>query len=108
MAGPGAKPVLPVRATIRLDKWLWQARFFRSRVLATEAVAAGQFRLNGQRVTKPAQSVGAGDTLTFAQDARVRLIRVQSTGQRRGSFPEAQTLYLDLDVPPGHAVPKTE
>ena len=83
----------------RLDKWLWQARFFRSRTLAAELVTGGHLRLNGQRVTKPGAVVAAGDTLTFAQGERIRLIRVLDIGLRRGPATEAQRLYLDLDAP---------
>ncbi|THD84544.1 RNA-binding S4 domain-containing protein [Aliigemmobacter aestuarii] len=84
---------------MRIDKWLWQARFFKTRGLATDLVAAGHLRLNGQRVAKPAQAVGAGDTLTFPQGGRVRLIRVTGLPGRRGPASEAQSLYLDLDAP---------
>lgn len=86
---------------LRLDKWLWFARFFRSRALAAEAAAAGAVRLNGQRVAKPAQPVGPGDTLTFAQGRRIRVIRVRALAARRGPAPEARLLYDDLDPPPG-------
>ena len=88
------------RDTIRLDKWLWHARFFRTRGLATAEVAAGHVRVNGTRTEKPAYAVGAGDTLTFPQGAAIRLIRILQTAPRRGSAPEAQQLYLDLDLPP--------
>lgn len=92
------KPVVAPRATIRLDKWLWQARFFRSRPLACEEIAEGHLRLNGTRCMKPGHQVGAGDTLTFPQGGRIRLIRVLSVGTRRGPATEAQGLYLDLDA----------
>ena len=88
------------RVTIRLDKWLWHARFFRTRGLATAEVAAGHVRVNGNRTEKPAYAVGAGDTLTFPQGSAIRLIRILQTAPRRGSAPEAQQLYLDLDLPP--------
>ena len=86
--------------TVRLDKWLWHARFFRTRSMATAEVAAGRVRVNGTRTAKPAHSVGAGDTLTFPKGAGIRLIRILQTAPRRGSAPEAQQLYLDLDLPP--------
>ncbi len=99
MAGPGAKAG-PQTPRLRLDKWLWQARFFKTRELAAETVAQGHLRLNGQHCLKPGHGVGAGDVLTFAQGARIRVIRIQALGQRRGPAEEAQTLYLDLDLPP--------
>lgn len=83
--------------TIRLDKWLWQARFFRSRPLACEMIAEGHLRLNGNRCLKPGHQVGEGDTLTFPLGGRIRLIRVLAPGLRRGPATEAQGLYRDLD-----------
>lgn len=90
----------PARATIRLDKWLWQARFFRTRSLAARVVAAGGVRLNSERTDKPARAVGPGDVLTFAQGARVRVVRVLASGARRGPPAEAALLYEDLSPPP--------
>jgi len=84
---------------IRLDKWLWQARFFKSRTLAAEVVAAGRVRLNGQPVAKPAHGVGPGDVLTFAQGSAIRVVRVVAAGTRRGPASEAQSLYSDLTGP---------
>lgn len=89
----------------RLDKWLWHARFFKTRTLAAAQVAAGHVRVNGQRVTKAAQPVGPGDVLTFAQAREVRVIRVEALGQRRGPATEARSLYADLAVPTGPASP---
>jgi ribosome-associated heat shock protein Hsp15 len=63
-------------------------------------VAAGHVRVNGTRTVKPAYAVGAGDTLTFPQGARIRLIRILQTSPRRGPAPEAQQLYLDLEPGP--------
>lgn len=99
MAGPGTRSG-PVTARLRLDKWLWQARFFKTRDLAAEVVSAGHLRLNGQHCLKPGHGVGPGDVLTFAQGARIRVIRVLDLGERRGPAEEAQGLYLDLDAPP--------
>lgn len=98
MAGPSGKPDPNTGLRLRLDKWLWQARFFKSRGLAAELIEAGHVRVNGTRVTRPSRDVGAGDTLTFPQGNRIRLVRVLSLGQRRGPAPEAQGLYLDLDA----------
>lgn len=96
MAGaPAATP----RETIRLDKWLWQARFFKTRGLATRAVQDGMVRLNAVRVVKPAQPIGAGDTLTFAQADCIRVVRCLAAGQRRGPTAEARALYEDLAPP---------
>ncbi|MFZ5965097.1 RNA-binding S4 domain-containing protein [Thalassococcus sp. BH17M4-6] len=83
---------------IRLDKWLWHARFFKTRSLAAKVVAAG-IRVNAQRVAKPACAVGPGDVLTFSKEKDVRVIRIEALGERRGPAPEAQALYTDLAPP---------
>ena len=68
----------------RLDRWLWFARFFKSRTLATRFVADGHLRLNAERVVKAHHMVRVADVLTFAQGTRVRVIRVAALGARRG------------------------
>lgn len=82
---------------MRLDKWLWFARFFRTRTLASEVVSRGWVRVNGTRVTKPARSIAPGDVLTLRQAGGIRVIRVLALTTRRGPFAEAQGLYADLD-----------
>jgi ribosome-associated heat shock protein Hsp15 len=89
----------------RIDKWLWHARFFKTRSLATEMVAAGHVRVDGDRVTKPAFGVRPGATLTFPQARCIRVIRVEALSNRRGPAPEAQTLYPDL-TPPQEDAPR--
>ncbi|MCW1919862.1 RNA-binding S4 domain-containing protein [Rhodobacter sp. KR11] len=86
-----------MQARLRLDKWLWQARFFKTRDLASEVVTEGHLRLNGQHCRKPGHGIGPGDVLTFAQGETIRVIKVLDLGQRRGPASEAETLYLDLD-----------
>ena len=88
----------------RVDKWLWFARFFKSRTLAAEMVTLGRVRLNGERCAKASQSVRQGDVLTFAAGAQVRVIKVLADGVRRGPAPEARALYEDL-TPPRAAEP---
>ncbi|HHB80473.1 MAG TPA: RNA-binding S4 domain-containing protein [Aliiroseovarius sp.] len=81
---------------IRADKWLWHARFFKSRALAAKVIAAGHLRVDGQKVLKPAHSLRPGATLTFLQARRVRVVRIEALSTRRGPAPEAQALYQDL------------
>ena len=83
---------------LRIDKWLWHARFFKSRSLAAAAVETG-IRVDGTKVSKPSRTVSPGDTLTFTQARRVRVIRVVAIGNRRGPAAEAQALYEDLTPP---------
>ncbi len=80
----------------RIDKWLWHARFFKTRSLAAKQVAAGHVRLNGDKVLKPAQNVAAGDVLTFAQGRLIRVVRIEALAERRGPAPEAKALYFDM------------
>ena len=91
--------------TIRLDKWLWQARFFKSRSLAAGVVSDGRVRVDGVPVSKPARSVGPGAVLTFVQARDVRVVRILACGTRRGPATEAQTLYEDLSLPPAERSP---
>lgn len=84
---------------IRIDKWLWHARFFKTRSLAAKVVSSGHVRVNSLSIAKPAVQVTAGDVLTFPQAKEVRVIRVVALGERRGPAPEAQALYDDLDPP---------
>jgi ribosome-associated heat shock protein Hsp15 len=77
----------------RLDKWLFHARFCRTRALAQAAAAAGRVRLNGRRVEKPAQMVKPGDILTLGRGAEVMAVRVLTLAERRGSATEAARLY---------------
>lgn len=83
----------------RLDLWLWHARCVRSRTAAADLVRAGHVRLNGGRVTAPAQPVRAGDVLTVALTARVRVLKVIGFIDRRGDAPSAQETYLDMSEP---------
>jgi len=96
LAGPGAKPVPAARPKLRLDKWLWQARFFKGRSAAADMISEGGLRLNSQHCMKPGHTVTDGDVLTFAQGNRIRVIRVLNLGIRRGPATEAQALYEDL------------
>ncbi len=89
-----SSPDLPGR--MRIDKWLWQTRFTKTRGLATELVAGGKVRLNGQRIDKPSREVCAGDVLTVPQGDRIRVVRVAGMPDRRGPAIEAQALYEDL------------
>jgi ribosome-associated heat shock protein Hsp15 len=88
------------RPTLRLDKWLWQARFVKSRSLAAKLIETAGIRVNGQRIAKPAYAVGPGDVLTFALGKRIVVARILALGTRRGPAPEARALYEDLSPPP--------
>ena len=77
---------------VRVDKWLWAARFFKTRSAATEAVLAGHVHVNGSRV-KPAREVAAGDRLDVRVGQRRWTVVVTGVAERRGSASVAATLY---------------
>lgn len=81
---------------IRLDKWLWQARFFKSRSLASQICAKGKVRIDGQVVRKAHYIVRIGNVLTFPKAKEIRVVRVDALGTRRGPAAEAQTLYSEI------------
>ena len=81
---------------LRVDKWLWHARFFKSRSLAAQVVSAGHLRINSNKISKPSHNVASGDVLTFPQGNLVRVVRMIAPGTRRGPAPEAQALYEDM------------
>ncbi len=82
--------------TIRIDRWLWFARFFKSRNIAAKMVQGRKVRLNSVIVTKASINVKAGDVLTFQQAKAIRVVKIKDIGTRRGPAPEAQGLYEDL------------
>ena len=78
--------------SVRLDKWLWAARFFKTRALAAAAVAGGKVQVNGSRV-KPAKPVQVGDNLRVRLGPYDWIITVSAVTERRGSARDAQLLY---------------
>ena len=84
------------RRSIRLDKWLWQARFFKARSISAKVISAGHVRLNGVKVKKTSTPIKLGDTLEFLQVETLRIVKIEALGTRRGPATEAQTLYEDL------------
>ena len=81
---------------LRIDKWLFFARFYKSRALATRVVGGGQVHLNGRAVTKPAQAVSPGDELIFPTGPGWRRVRVLALPEARRPAPEARLCYEDL------------
>ncbi len=81
-------------ASLRLDKWLWCARFFKTRSLAAQAVSGGKVHLNGERV-KPAHSVRIGDSLRLTQQGALAEFEVLGIPARRGPAAEAQSNYRE-------------
>jgi ribosome-associated heat shock protein Hsp15 len=82
-----------VNESLRIDKWLWHARFCRTRAIAQEKAVGGQIRLNGHRIEKASAAVRIGDVMTLATAGKVVSLRVLALGLRRGPALEARTLY---------------
>ena len=86
-------------SVLRIDKWLWFARFCKSRSLAAAWCVGGEVTLNGAVVTKPAQLLRPGDVLVIpAGPRRRRMVRVLALGARRGPASEARILYEELSA----------
>jgi ribosome-associated heat shock protein Hsp15 len=83
-----------VSEEIRIDKWLWAARFFKTRALAREMVAGGKVQLAGHRV-KPGRAVKVGDRLSIARGDELFEVTVNATSNRRGPAREANLLYSE-------------
>ena len=81
---------------IRIDKWLWAARFFKTRSLAREAISGGKVHLNGYRV-KPGRALKPGDSLRVQRGEEEFTIVVVELSTRRGPAPVAQTLYEETE-----------
>ncbi|MEO8487099.1 MAG: RNA-binding S4 domain-containing protein [Betaproteobacteria bacterium] len=82
----------PGEARVRIDLWLWAARFYKTRSLASDAVVTGQARVGGERV-KPARALKVGDRVTLRRDALVWDVLVTALASRRGSASDAARLY---------------
>ncbi len=86
----------PIEEKFRLDKWLWAARFYKTRSLATEAIKGGKVHLNGQRF-KPSRMAEVGDHLKIRKDHIERTIVVVKLSAKRGSATIAQALYEETN-----------
>jgi ribosome-associated heat shock protein Hsp15 len=89
----------------RLDRWLWCARFFKSRSLAAAFCNAGRLRLSGRKVDRAHQPIRPGDVLTFPLGPHIRVVRVAKLAVRRGPATEARGLYEDLAPPAAPSPP---
>ena len=84
-------------ARVRFDKWLWAARFYKTRSLAAQAIDAGQARVNGERV-KPAHAPRVGDSVAVRKAGLVWTVEVLALSDRRGGAPEAALLYRETEA----------
>jgi ribosome-associated heat shock protein Hsp15 len=90
-AAPGAES-----GAQRLDKWLWCARFFRTRAAAARFCVEGRARVGGRVIDRAHATVRPGDVLTFALGPRIRVVRIRALPLRRVGAPDARALYDDL------------
>lgn len=80
----------------RIDKWLWCARFFKSRTKAAKLCESGAVRVNRTRINKSSVALKVGDVVTLPLGKHIRVIRILELAERRGPAVEARTLYADL------------
>lgn len=96
-------PDVGAETSVRVDVWLWRARFFRTRALSTAHVRKAGLRLShaGQtrRTSKPGATLTVGDIVTFGKGADILTVEVLDLGARRGPAEEARTLYRPLESP---------
>lgn len=97
MSGKQAAGVIVATHRVRLDKWLWAARFFKTRGLAVEAIEKKRVLVNGT-VVKPAKEVQAGDALEISQGDVVRTVTVRDVSDRRGPASVAAGLYAETEA----------
>ncbi|WP_269514678.1 RNA-binding S4 domain-containing protein [Brevundimonas subvibrioides] len=90
--------------SVRIDVWLWRARFAKTRSLAAALVERGAVRLTHQgrqtRLDKPSRVVHPGDEIVFAREGRITVVRVEALGERRGPPAEARALYVPIGDDP--------
>lgn len=84
-------------AEVRLDKWLWAARFFKTRSLATDAIKGGRVHVNGQRI-KPGKSAQVGQIVRINKPPQRFEVEIVAISDKRGNFTVAQTLYRETDA----------
>ncbi|HAZ79205.1 MAG TPA: RNA-binding protein [Porticoccaceae bacterium] len=82
--------------SVRIDKWIWAARFFKTRSLAKSAIENGKVLIHGQKC-KPSRTISGGETLTIRRGDDVKQILILILSEHRGSAPEAQKLYQETD-----------
>lgn len=81
---------------VRVDKWLWAARFFKTRAMATEAINGGHVHVNGQRI-KPARSISIGDKVTVTKPPYTFDVEVTGLSEKRGPAAQARLLYQETE-----------
>ena len=88
------------KGKLRADKWLWYARVYKTRTLASTSIKTGKVRVNQEKISSPSRAVSPGDVFTVTLGRQIKVLKVLELGSRRGPASEAQQLYEDLSPPP--------
>ena len=83
----------------RIDKWLWHARFVKTRGLAQKLVTSGKVRVDSEKISNASRKIRPSNVLTLTLDREIKIIEVTGIPQRRGPYSEAQSFYNDLSPP---------
>jgi len=89
----------PSTQSQRIDKWLWHARFFKTRSLAQKQVATGKIRVDSEKISSPSRKILIGNVLTITRDRDIKIIEILGIADKRGPYSQAQLLYNDLSPP---------
>lgn len=89
----------PSNQSQRIDKWLWHARFFKTRSLAQKQVVTGKIRVDREKISSPSRKVLIGNVLTITRERDIKIIEILDIADKRGPYSQAQLLYNDLSPP---------
>ena len=85
--------------TQRIDKWLWHARFFKTRSLCQKQITTGKIRVDREKISSPSRKVIVGNVLTITREREIKIIEIIGIADKRGPYSEARLLYNDLSPP---------
>ena len=89
----------PSTQSQRIDKWLWHARFFKTRSLAQKQVVTGKIRVDREKISSPSRKILIGNVLTITRERDIKIIEVLGIADKRGPYSQAQLLYNDMSPP---------
>ena len=85
--------------TQRIDKWLWHARFFKTRSLSQKQITTGKIRVDREKISNPSRKITIGNVLTITREREIKIIEIIAIADKRGPYSEARLLYNDLSPP---------
>lgn len=83
----------------RIDKWLWHARFYKTRSIAQKQVSTGKIRVDREKISSPSRKVTTGNVLTITRERDIKIIEILAIADKRGPYSQAQLLYNDMSPP---------